>query len=317
MTLGGEGPGDDLVLPFMIDSSGIRGRLLRLGPTLNTILTRPDYPEPVARLLGELVALGGGLASTLKYEGVFTLQVKGEGPIRTMVADMTSEGELRGYAGFDDDAVAAQSGAEQGRVQATQAEAPLEVEPWFGKGHMAFTVDQGEHSERYQGLVELAGPRLADCLLAYFRQSQQINAGIMVACGRVEGAWRAGALLIERIPESQSSAVENAETSQEDWRRALILMSSLSDRELLDPALAPEQLLYRLFHEDGVRVFDKRPLAVGCRCTRERLAGILASLSQEELEHLTVDGALTMTCEFCAYDFRFTDAEVQAVKAAG
>ena len=297
-------PGDDLVLPFLIETSGIRGRLLRLGPVIDTILTRPNYPEPVASLLGELVALGGGLASTLKYEGVFTLQIKGEGPIRTMVADMTSEGDLRGYAGFDAEAAAA----------AEAEDAALEVAPWFGQGHMAFTVDQGEHSERYQGLVELTGPKLADSLLYYFRQSQQINAGILVACRRVDGNWRAGSLLIERIPAAESG--EAAEISQEDWRRALILMASLTEQELLDPELSPEALLFRLFHEDGVRVFEPRPLAVGCRCTRERLAGVLATLSSEELEHLTVEGALTMTCEFCACDFRFEPAEVEALKEA-
>lgn len=298
-------PTDDLVLPFLIESSGIRGRLLRLGQVVDTILTRPGYPQPVAQLLGELLALGGGLASTLKYEGVFTLQIKGEGPIRTMVADMTSAGDLRGYAGFDAEAAAA-----------AEAEgAALEVEPWFGSGHMAFTVDQGEQSERYQGLVELMGPRLADSLLYYFRQSQQINAGIMVAARRLAGGWRAGALLIERIPGEEQG--EAAEISQEDWRRALILMASLTEEELLDPDLAPEVLLYRLFHEDGVRVFESRPLAVGCRCTRERLAGILASLSSEELDHLTVEGALTMTCEFCACDFRFDEAEVKALQERG
>jgi len=296
-------PGDDLVLPFLIETSGIRGRLLRLGSVIDTILTRPDYPEPVARLLGELVALGGGLASTLKYDGIFTLQIKGEGPIRSMVADMTSSGEVRGYAGFDEAAAARQQAGGTA----------LEVEPWFGSGHMAFTVDQGEHSERYQGLVELTGPKLADSLLYYFRQSQQINAGIMVACARVEGEWRAGALLIERIPVSEAS--DEAEAREEDWRRALILMSSLTEGELLDPELTPEVLLFRLFHEDGVRVFEPRPLVVGCRCTRERLAEILTTLSSEELEHLTVEGELTMTCEFCACDFRFDAAEVAAMKA--
>jgi len=301
----GAPPADDLVLPFLIESSGIRGRLLRLGPAIDTILTRPGYPEPVAALLGELAALAGVLAATLKYEGVFTLQIKGEGPVRTMVADVTSAGELRGYAGYDAEAVAAR-----------EAEgAALEVEPWLGAGHMAFTVDQGEHSQRYQGLVELTGPRLADCLLHYFRQSQQLNAGILVACGRVEGTWRAGALLIERIPETAGG--EAGEISQEDWRRALILMASLTEKELLDPALAPEGLLYRLFHEDGVRVFETRPVTVGCRCSREKLEGVLRSIPPAELEPMKVEGAVVMTCEFCARDFRFDEPELAAIQAGG
>lgn len=298
-------PADDLVLPFLIESSGIRGRLLRLGPAIDTILTRPDYPAPVAALLGELAALGAVLAATLKYDGVFTLQIKGSGPVRTMVADVTSAGELRGYAGYDAEAVVARE---------AEGAAP-EVEPWLGEGHMAFTVDQGVHSQRYQGLVELTGPRLADCLLHYFRQSQQLNAGILVACDRVEGAWRAGALLIERIPETAGGEV--GEISQEDWRRALILMASLTEKELLDPALAPERLLYRLFHEDGVRVFETRPVAVGCRCTREKLEGVLRSIPPAELEPMKVEGAVVMTCEFCARDFRFDEPELAEIQARG
>lgn len=180
---------------------------------------------------------------------------------------------------------------------------------------MAFTVDQGVHSQRYQGLVELTGPRLADCLLHYFRQSQQLNAGILVACGRVEGAWRAGALLIERIPETAGGEV--GEISQEDWRRALILMASLTEKELLDPALAPERLLYRLFHEDGVRVFETRPVSVGCRCTREKLEGVLRSIPPAELEPMKVEGAVVMTCEFCARDFRFDEPELAEIQAGG
>lgn len=301
----GAPPADDLVLPFLIESSGIRGRLLRLGPAIDTILTRPGYPQPVAALLGELAALAEVLAATLKYEGVFTLQTKGAGPVRTMVADVTATGELRGYAGYDPEAVAAREGEA----------ATLEVGPWLGEGHLAFTVDQGVHSQRYQGLVELTGPRLADCLLHYFRQSQQLNAGILVACDRMAGAWRAGALLIERIPETAGG--EAGEISQEDWRRALILMASLTEKELLDPALSPERLLYRLFHEDGVRVFETRPVTVGCRCTREKLEGVLRSIPPAELEPMKVEGAVVMTCEFCARDFRFDEPELEAIQTRG
>ncbi len=328
---------DDLVQPFVIEKSGVRGRLLRLGAPVDTILTRPDYPRPVARLLAELLALAGALASTLKYDGVFTLQIKGEGPVRTMVADMTSAGELRGYAGFDPEGVAALED-ELGAV--ADAEEPLDVRRWLGKGHMAFTVDQGPHTQRYQGLVELSGPSLADCLLHYFRQSQQINAGILLAAAPPESdlggrGWRASALLIERVPESGGTAASDvaaagevtpgdgdpgaesdpAEISGEDWNRALILTASCTRAELLDPDLAPNQLLYRLFHEDGVRVFAPRPISVGCRCSRSKVEDILRSLGRESVEDYKVDGEVVMTCEFCAYDFRFDDTALDQLYA--
>ncbi len=317
---GPAGPVDDLVQPFVIEQSGVRGRLLRLGAPVDTILTRPGYPRPVARLLAELLALTGVLASTLKYDGVFTLQLKGEGPVRTMVADMTSAGELRGYAGFDPEAVARQE-EEFGPV--ADAEEPLDVRRWLGKGHMAFTVDQGPHTQRYQGLVELSGPSLADCLLHYFRQSQQINAGILLAAAppdsRLGGAgWRASALLIERVPETGGSRAGNdglPEISGEDWNRALILTASCTRAELLDPALPPNTLLYRLFHEDGVRVFRPRPLSVGCRCSLSKVENILRSLGRDAIDEYKVEGEIVMTCEFCAYDFRFDDEALDRLHA--
>lgn len=294
-------PGD-LVHPFMIESSGIRGRLLRLGPALDTVITRPGYPEPVARLLAELVALGAILASTLKYKGSFTLQIKGSKAVRTMVMDATSEGALRGYAGFDSDAVAALD----------QAGAALTLPEWIGKGHMAFTVDQGEFTERYQGLVALHGDSLLDSLLHYFRQSQQVNAGILVGVrppeGGASGSWRAGALLIEQVPDENAAKLERID--DDDWRRALVLASSCTEEELVDPRLAPNDLLYRLFHEEGVRVFEPRPLGVGCRCTQDRMERVLRSIDREELEEYKVDGKVVLTCEFCALDFPFEDRDL-------
>jgi molecular chaperone Hsp33 len=303
---------DDLVQPFVIEKSGVRGRLLRLGAPVDTILTRPQYPRPVQRLLAELLALTGVLASTLKYDGVFTLQIKGEGPVRTMVADMTGEGELRGYAGYDAEGIAALE-AELGPV--ADADEPLDVRRWLGKGHMAFTVDQGPHTQRYQGLVELSGPSLADCLLHYFRQSQQINAGILLAAAPPDSdvggsGWRASALLIERVPDEGGAHDESLtvqEISGEDWNRALILTASCTRAELLDPKLEPNRLLFRLFHEDGVRVFPPRRLSVGCRCSREKVENILRSIGRESVDEYKVEGEVVMTCEFCSYDFRFDD----------
>ncbi|SMF06911.1 molecular chaperone Hsp33 [Tistlia consotensis] len=317
---------DDQIQPFVLEQSGVRGRLIRLGPALDTILTRPGYPGPVARLLGELLALCGVLGSSLKYDGVFTLQIKGDGAIRTMVADLTHEGELRGYAGFDAAALAAAGGEAGGEVGREAAQDDGTIERWLGNGHMAFTVDQGVYSERYQGLVELTGPRLADSLLHYFRQSQQLNAGILVACERRGSGWRGGALLIERIPGEGGRGGEGTgavagefggDIAEEDWRRALILMASCTDAELADPAISPERLLFRLFHEEGIRVFEPQPVAVGCRCTRERVERILRSIPREQIDEMKVEGEVVMTCEFCSRDFRFDDPALDRLYGGG
>jgi molecular chaperone Hsp33 len=296
---------DDLVQPFQIESSALRGRLVRLGAAVETILSQHDYPEPVAVMLGEAITLASLLAGALKYEGVFTLQTKGDGPLHLLVADVTSAGALRGYAQFDRerlDRLVAEGGA---------AALHGSVPKLLGAGYIAFTVDQGEHTERYQGIVELQGGRLTDCAHHYFRQSEQIQAGIKLAVGRdpERGTWRAGGLMLQRLPtESGRHFVDELE--EDRWRRAMVLMSSSTAGELLDPRLAPNDLLFRLFHEDGVRVYDAHDLAARCRCSRERIERVLRSLPVEDRADLAVDGAVRVTCEFCNAQHVFTPEEV-------
>src|SRR5947209_13036623 len=179
---------DDLVQPFQIEATSLRGRLVRLGAVVDTILTRHAYPEPVATLLGEAIVVAVILAGALKYEGVFTLQTKGDGPVRLLVADVTSAGAVRGYAQYDAALLAKAAGGK----------ATASVPRLLGAGHIAFTVDQGEHTERYQGIVELQGATLAECAHHYFRQSEQLQAGIKTAIGReaTSGAWRAGGIVL-------------------------------------------------------------------------------------------------------------------------
>src|SRR5215469_13902861 len=207
---------DDIVQPFQVDPFRLRGRLVRLGPALDRILTRHDYPAPVATLLGEAIALAISLSGALKYEGVFTLQTKGDGPIRLLVADVTTAGAVRGYAQFDADKLA-QLGSDAG----------LSVPRLLGAGYLALTVDQGEHTERYQGIVALQGSTLAECVHHYFRQSEQVEAALKVAVTQAldeSGArrWRAGALMIQRLP--REAFTLERETEDEAWRRAAIFM---------------------------------------------------------------------------------------------
>ena len=251
---------DDQVQPFQIEASSLRGRLIRMGTALDTIIAAHDYAAPVAGLLAETVVLAGMLSSALKYQGIFTLQARGDGPVSTVMADVTSAGDMRGYARVDE--------AHLSELDA----APAELRTLLGKGHLAFTVDQGPNTQRYQGIVELTGGTLAECLQFYFRQSEQIDAGLKVAVGQRDGAWRGGGLMVQRLPEEPGTVASDRE---DDWRRTMVLMSSCTPAELLDPDLSPHGVLYRLFHEDGVRVYAPTGVQAGCRCSRERIAHIL------------------------------------------
>ncbi|MFZ5792778.1 MAG: Hsp33 family molecular chaperone HslO [Pseudomonadota bacterium] len=295
---------DDRILPFQIEASALRGRLVRLGALVDEVLRHHAYPAPVAERLAEMLALAAALSGALKFDGVFTLQIKGDGPVRLMVADVTSAGHMRGYAQFDAEAVAALGGGP----------APS-VPRLFGAGYLALTVDQGPHTERYQGIVELAGATLADCVHGYFRQSEQLEAAIMVAARPpapgVDRGWRVGALMLQRLPLAGSEIARDA--ADEEWRRALILMSSCSAAELTRPDLPAEDLLYRLFHEDGVRVYRDHRLEARCRCSREKVERVLAALPREDLAEMRVEGEVVVTCEFCSRTYRFADAEIAAL----
>jgi molecular chaperone Hsp33 len=311
-------PMDDLIRPFQIGPFALRGRHVRLGAALDRIVGGHNYPDAVAELLSEAIALAALLAGALKYDGIFTFQIKGDGPIRLLVADVTSAGAVRGYAQFD--TVKLESVGTGRASRPGQTRAGNTVPRLLGAGHLAFTVDQGQDTERYQGIVELIGATLADCVHHYFRQSEQIGAGIRVAATRLDtGNWRAGAIMIQRVPEeggTTEAAEPASESGEDDWRRALTLLGSCSDAELTDPALEPDALLYRLFHEDGVRVYPAQLLEARCRCSRERIEDVLRSLPEEDLAELVVDGRIGVTCEFCSTRYSFSDDEVAALLAS-
>jgi len=305
-------PDDDAIQPFMIEDMRLRGRLVRLGPAVDAIVTRHDYPEPVKALLAETLVLACTLANTIKYDGIFTLQAQGDGPVRVLVADVTSAGHVRAYAGLD-----------RARFEGLTKAAPENPVPrYLGAGHLAFTVDQGPRTERYQGIVDLAGATLAACAQHYFRQSEQIETVIHLAVGKPGGRWRAGGLMIQRLPRDQKDAdtawsMESLaeEQREDDWRRVAALIGSVKDAELLDRALPAPHLLYRLFHEDGVRLYRSRPIVDRCRCTRERAANTLRMLERRELDDAKIDGAVVVTCQFCNRHERFDDRDLDALFA--
>jgi molecular chaperone Hsp33 len=301
---------DDLIRPFQVEEAGVRGRLVRLGATVDTIVRRHAYPWPVARLLAEAIALTSVLAGALKFDGVFSLQAKGDGAVRMLVVDFVSPGMLRGYVQYDEAQVRA--------LADTSKEPQTPVPRLMGGGYLAFTVDQGEEAERYQGIVPLEGATLAECAHKYFRDSEQVQTAIRVAAAELDDgaggkAWRAGALMVQRLPEGDPALLARGveidpDEWAEDWHRAVTLLATARDDELLDPDLPPDTLLYRLFHEDGVRVFREVGLEFGCRCSRARAERVLEALPGPDLEEMTVGGQILVTCEFCSarYDFEAT-----------
>jgi molecular chaperone Hsp33 len=291
------------ITPFHLEGKPVRGRLIRLGPLADALLTRHAAPDAVTRLLGEALALTAGLAAALKFRGSFSMQAKGDGPISMLLADCTDAGELRGYA-----RVAPEKLAQYGKNPSARA--------LLGRGYLAFTCDQGAEMERYQGIVPIEGTTLTEMTGTYFVTSEQLRTHVRLACAKTEEGWRATAFIMERVAGEGGIGPElDAEEQDDAWNTALALAGTLKEEELLDDELAPERLLHRLFHQEGLMVGQSRALAYGCRCSRSRLLGVLEGFPTEDLDHMAEDGTITMTCEFCNFNFRFSRESID--RAAG
>ena len=311
--------GDDVVVPFTLDALDCRGRVVHLGDALDAILTRHNYPAPVARLLGEAVVLASLIGSSLKFEGRFILQTQTDGPVNLIVVDLDAPDGLRGYARFDADAV-------------MQAVARGETQPGrlLGNGHLAMTVDQGNHMDRYQGIVALEGGSLEDVAHTYFQQSEQIPTLVRLAVAEItrkgdrRAAWRAGGMLVQYIPPGGQALpdlpgdgdFDNPLTADpnfvesDKWAEVKSLLLTVGDDELADPDVSPERLLFRLYHERGVRVFDPMDLEERCSCSAERIEAMLRDgFSAEERREMVVDGEIEVVCEFCSTDYHFKPHE--------
>ena len=290
------------VTPFFLPRRPVRGRLVRLGPLADALLTRHPNEPAVTRLSGQSLALAAALSTALKFRGSFSLQAKGDGPVPMLLADCTDTGALRGYARARPD-----------RLDALlRDDASPGADRLLGAGYLAFTVDQGPDQHRHQGIVSIEGKDLAEMALHYFHTSEQLRCFVHLACDRTEDGWRAGALILEKIAGAGGVDPALDEAAQEEsWRTATTLAATLTDAELLDDRLSAERLLYRLFHSEGVTVDRARALSYGCRCSRARLLGILEGFPPDDLDHMAVDGDIVMTCEFCNFDFRFPRQDVR------
>ena len=307
-------PIDDTVLPYEVDALDVRGRLVRLGPALDEILTRHDYPAPVGKLLGEAIVLTTLLGSALKFEGRFILQAQTDGPVSFLVVDYNAPDRLRAYARYD-----------ASRLGDAKDSGTL-----LGHGHLAMTIDQGRDMSRYQGLVALDGGSLEDAAHEYFLRSEQIPTRVRLAVGEEwrssdggKHRWRAGGMLMQFLPKAPERArqadlhpgdapegIEVHTVAEDDaWVEARSLIETVEDVELIDPDLSGERLLYRLFHERGVRVFNPLVLKAQCSCSRDAVASMLKSFSPDDRSAMVKDDKVVVTCEFCSSVYEFTPDE--------
>jgi len=311
---------DDTILPFEVAALDLRGRVARLGPSVDHILRGHNYPAPVSRLLGEAIVLTILLGSVLKFEGRFILQTQSDGPVRMLVVDYVTPGKVRALASFD-----------RGRIAAAMASGADDAGSLLGHGHLAMTIDQGPDTARYQGLVALEGKDLEHVAHEYFLRSEQIPTRVRLAVGEelspgAAGArhqWRAGGILVQFLPLAPERArqdfdpgdapegIEPPEVAEDEaWVEGRSLASTVEDVELIDPGVSAERLVYRLFHERGVRVFRSREIAAVCSCSRANVTNMLKSFSPDDRDHMVENGKIKVTCEFCSSTYEFDPAEV-------
>lgn len=312
--------GDDKVVPFQVEGLDVRGRAIQIGPLLNTILSRHAYPAPVAKLLAEAIVLTALIGTSLKFSGKLTLQTKGDGPVDLLVADFTAPNAMRAYARFDDERLAAAISADE-----------TSPEQLLGNGILAFTIDQGVGMQPYQGIVALDGSSLEEIAGVYFRQSEQLQTRVLLGVaeffdrdedGKPRQGLRAGGIIAQFLPESPDrmknrdlhggDGDERGEDIAHDdaWDEAMSLLNTVNAAELTDPSVQSERLLYRLFHERGVRIYEPQAVQDQCNCSRDKIKGVLTGFSAEEIKDSIEDDKIAVTCEFCSTTYHYDPAEL-------
>ncbi len=312
--------GDDVVVPFAVEALDMRGRAVQVGPMLDTILKRHEYPQDVGFLLGEMIVLTILLGTSLKFDGNFILQTQSDGPVSLAVVDFSTPDSVRAYARYDEKKL--EEAVEKGAVS------PREL---LGEGIMAMTIDQGADMQRYQGIVALDGISLEDAAHQYFRQSEQIPTRIKLSVAQVmkvgedsdevETSWRAGGVISQFLPESEDRIVvrdlpsgaddEEDEIDDDDaWVEVTALMDTIGADELTDPQISVERLLYRLFNERGVRVFEGMPVLDKCTCSREKVVALVRTFKDDPEKPMQDDEEFTTVCEFCGTKYTVSASEV-------
>ncbi|OEC36785.1 molecular chaperone Hsp33 [Pseudomonas cuatrocienegasensis] len=283
----------DFTQRFLFDDTDVRGELVSLEASYQHVLAKHAYPQPVAQLLGELLAAASLLVGTLKFEGLLILQARSEGAVPLLMVECSSEGDVRGIARYH----AEQIGADAGLA---------ELMP---EGVLAMTIDPTQ-GQRYQGIVALDGFNLAECFTNYFVTSEQLSTRFWLSAD----GQRARGLLLQQLPADRLKDPEEREAS---WQHVATLADTLQTEELL--GLDNETLLYRLYHEEPLRLFEPRGLQFRCSCSRERSANALVSLGQADAELLVEEnaGSIVIDCQFCNERYAFDAADVAQLFAGG
>lgn len=290
----GEG---DWLHRFLFERFPVRGHLVQLDASWRALIEHHDYAPMVRDTLGEAMAATSLLVATLKFDGLLTLQMQGNGPLHLLVAQSTHRHAMRG--------VARSKGPPPSR----------DLRELIGDGQITVTLENDERTSRYQGIVPLIGARIAECLEGYFHRSEQLPSRLWLAAT----PHRVAGLLLQRLPVGASASAEEdlmrIAAADEDWQRVILLAQTLTEHELVD--LDPAQLLHRLFHEEDVRLFDPSPVYFQCTCNRERVVGILRSLGAAEIDSVLAEqGQVEVRCEFCNRAYRFDAVDVASVFAS-
>lgn len=319
MTIGQKIAWDDTVLPFQLDQSDIRGRVARLDGVLEGILRQHDYPEQVEALIAEMALLTALIGQTIKLRWKLSLQVQSKGAVRMIATDYFAPTEddqparIRAYASFDEARLTNQPAFEQ-----------------VGDGYFAVLIDQGPDMAPYQGITPIAGDSLKSCAEAYFAQSEQLATRFSLSFGKsteAEGVehWRAGGVMLQHMPKSSTFSSDGAsgahgllaasdvldDDEQENWNRVNVLLDTVEDLELIGPSISSSDVLVRLFHEEGPRVFDVQSVRFGCTCSEDRVRSSLSIYSAKDLEKMTTEeGVVTADCQFCGAHYVLDPATV-------
>lgn len=305
MSLGSQIAWDDTILPFQLDASDVRGRVVRLDGVLDRVLSQHDYPPAIENLVAEATILTALIGHTIKLRWKLSLQVRGDGPARLVATDFyapAAEGEpgrIRAYASYDDERLVPEGAAF----------------PQIGRGYFAILIDQGAGTTPYSGLTPIAGQSLSDCAQTYFAQSEQLPTRFILSFQKTDGHWRAGGVMLQQMPKASPLRNEGGsgeggllaaedifsdDNERENWSRANILLDTVQEDELIGPSVQPTEMLVRLFHEEGPRVFDPQPVEFGCTCSEERVRTSLSIYSEKDIAYMTTqEGIVTADCQFC------------------
>ena len=310
MTTGSQIAWDDTVLPFQLDLSDIRGRVVRLDGVLEQVLSQHNYPPLIEALVAEAALLTALIGQSVKLRWKLSLQIRGNGPARLIATDYYGPGEdgqparIRAYASYDADRL------DHGALPFSQ----------IGTGYFAVMLDQGEGMLPYQGFTPIAGGSLSACAESYFAQSEQLPTRFSLTFGQTAepgraSHWRGGGVMLQHMPKAGMSVAAQAGSGEDgllthkdilggaegdNWTRANVLLDTVEEMELIGPQVTPSELLVRLFHEEGPRVFDAQPVRFGCSCSEEKVRNTMSIYSQKDIQKMTTPaGVVTADCQFC------------------